>query len=65
MSPNVTRIYEVLNYRLDIKNNFIHIDLEDEAYMEQSPGFIARGESRGLVCRFHRTFYSLKQFPRS
>ena len=39
-------------HQLDIKNVFLHGDLEEEIYMEQPPGFVAQGEY-GLVCKLH------------
>ena len=51
-------------YQLDIKNVFLHGDLIEEVYMEQLPGFIARGES-SLVCRLHRLLHGLKQPPQA
>lgn len=52
-------------YQLDIKNAFLHGDLEEEAYTEQPPSFVAQGESSSLVCRLRRSLYSLKQSPRA
>ena len=49
-------------YQLDIKNAFFHGDLTEKVYMEQSLGFVAKGES-GLVCRLHRSLYGPKQSP--
>jgi len=43
-------------HQLDIKNAFLHGDLEEEIFMEQPPGFVAQGEY-GLVCKLHRSFY--------
>jgi hypothetical protein len=42
--------------QLDVKTVFLHGDLEEEIYMDQSEGFI--------VCKLMKSLYGLKQSPR-
>ncbi|RVW81598.1 Retrovirus-related Pol polyprotein from transposon RE1 [Vitis vinifera] len=51
-------------HQLDIKNAFLHGDLEEEVYLEQPPGFVAQGEY-GKVCRLKKALYGLNQSPRA
>ena len=45
--------------QLDIKNVFLHGDLQEEMYIEQPPGFVAQGEIE-KVCHLRKSLYSLK-----
>ena len=49
--------------QFDVKNAFLHGDLEEEIYMDIPPRYI---ETPGkAVCKKQRTLYDLKQSPRA
>lgn len=50
-------------HQIDIKNVFLHKDLNEEVYMDQPPGFVTQRD-RGLICRLKKALYGLKQSPR-
>ena len=49
--------------QFDVKNVFLHGDLEKEIYMEVPHGF-SPSSNGDIVCRLKKALYSLKQSPR-
>ena len=49
-------------HQFNIKNAFLHGNLQEEVYMEQPLRFVAQGEI-GKVCRLWKSLYDLRQSP--
>jgi len=50
-------------YQFDVKNSFLHGDLEEEVYMDIQPRYISITPE--IVYRLQRALYGLKQSPRA
>ena len=53
--------WQLLQY--DIKNAFLHGDLDEEIYMNILPGF--EGNTGNKVCKLKKALYGIKQSPRA
>ena len=51
-------------HQFDVKNAFLHGDLEEEVYMELPLGYTTSTETK-VVCKLQRALYGLKQSPRA
>ena len=54
---------DMLIHQMDVVTAFLNGKLEEEIYMEQPDGCIKPGKEH-LVCKLHKSLYSLKQSPR-
>ena len=59
---SLTTTYNWDLHQFDIKNVFLHCDLQEEVYMNQPLGFVAH-EEIGKVCHLRKSLYGLKQSP--
>ncbi|RVW71211.1 Retrovirus-related Pol polyprotein from transposon TNT 1-94 [Vitis vinifera] len=51
-------------HQFDVKNAFLHGDLEEDIYMDIPSGYVANTEGN-IVCKLQRTLYGLKQSPQA
>ena len=61
--PSLAASHGLLVHQMDVKTTFLNGELEEEIYMDQPDGFIAKGQE-GKVCKLLKSLYGLKQAPK-
>jgi len=56
-------IHNMIMHQIDVKIAFLNGDLEEEIYMDQQKGFIAKRQEN-KVCKLVKSLYELKQAPK-
>ena len=61
---SITAHYDYEIWQMDVKTTFLNGNLEEEIYMMQLEGFIAKNQKH-MVCKLKRSIYGLKQASRA
>ena len=59
---SIVAMHDLELEQLDMKTAFLHVELEEEIYMDQPEGFIVPGKEN-YVCKLKKSLYGLKQSP--
>ena len=61
---SIAAYYDYEIWQMNVKTAFLNGNLEEEIYMMQPEGFIAKNQEH-MVCKLKRSIYGLKQASRS
>ena len=61
---SIAAYYDYEIWKMDVKTVFLNGNLEEELYMMQPKGFIAKNQKH-MVCKLKRSIYGLKQASKS